>query len=676
MADLSEPLGPSRMRPYEPKASILLVDHNPANLLSLRAILEGLDQNLVEARSGEEALQRVRSEEFAVVLLDVLQPGINGFETAKAIRGEDHSRQTPIIFLAASDIDHSQMEQGCELGAVDFVAKPLWPVVLRAKVKGYVELFQVKRQARREAEQLRLLVHGTTEYAIFMLDPMGYVLTWNTGAERLKGYKAEEIIGQHFSRFYPQDAIDRGWPAQELEVTKAEGRFEDEGWRVRKDGTQFWANVVITALHDEAGNFRGFSKITRDLTERKQAEENARRLAEESAARRVAEENARLIQEQRERLHVTLASIGDAVISTDAEGRVTFLNPVAENLVGWKTEEAANRDLSDVFRIVDAETRQPVENPAMRTLQGGRIAGLANHTVLISKDGTERPIEESAASIRDTEGNLVGSVLVFRDVSERRRAENHRDVRLAVTHALSVAPSVLEGASLVLQAVCENLGWKVGFFWTVNEVEDRLVCRECWHRPDDTVTDFEAASRSSAIERGQGLPGRVWASREPAWILDLIHDENFPRRAAATKYDLHSAFACPFVVGNQTLGVMEFFSEHIREADADLLETMRTVAGNVGQFLERKAAEEELQRSEQELSDFFENATIGLHWVGPDGTILRANRAELEMLGYSQEEYIGRPITEFHVDKDVIREILSRLEAGEHLQRIPGPIAL
>src|SRR4051812_8001957 len=329
MADSLEPLGLSRSLPSEPKASILLVDDNPANLLSLRAILEELGHNLVDARSGEEALQRVQSDEFAVVLLDVLMPGIGGFETARLIRADDRSRHTPVIFLTAGDIDRSQMNQGYALGAVDFLVKPLPPVVLRAKVRGFVELFQDRQRARREAEQLRLLVHGTADYAIFMLDPEGHVVTWNAGAERLKGYKADEIIGQHFSKFYPQDVIDRGWPAHELKVAAAEGRFEDEGWRVRKDGSQFWANVVITALRDDRGDLLGFSKITRDLTARKQAEGNARRLAEEAAARQVA-------HEERERLHVTLASIGDAVISTDAEGRVEFLNPVAEELVGWK----------------------------------------------------------------------------------------------------------------------------------------------------------------------------------------------------------------------------------------------------------------------------------------------------------------------------------------------------
>jgi PAS domain S-box-containing protein len=407
----------------EERANILLVDDQPANLLSLRAILEDLGQNLVEARSGEEALQRLQAGEFAVVLLDVLMPGMDGFEAARRIRDNQRSRHTPIIFLTARDIDRAQLEAGYTLGAVDFLVKPLVPVIVQAKVGSFVELFQEKQQARQEAAQLRLLVEQAKDYAIFLLDPQGYVVSWNPGAEHMKGYRAEEIIGQHFSCFYPQEAIDRGWPTHELQVAQAEGRFEDENWRVRKDGSQFWANVVITALRDEAGNLLGFSKITRDMTERKKAEENARRLVEETTARRVAEENARIIQEQRERLHVTLTSIGDAVISTDAEGRVEFLNPVAEALVGWKTEEAARHALPDVFHIVNENTRQSVENPALRALRDGTIVGLANHTLLISRDGTERPIDDCAAPIRDADGNVLGSVLVFRDITERRRSE-------------------------------------------------------------------------------------------------------------------------------------------------------------------------------------------------------------------------------------------------------------
>src|SRR5262245_37850240 len=114
----------------------------------------------------------------------------------------------------------------------------------------------------------RLLVEQARDYALFILDPEGRVMTWNLGARRLKGYVAEEIIGRHFSTFYTRDAVESRWPDHELKVALTEGRFEDEGWRVRKDGSRFWANVVITALRDEHGKHLGFSKITRDLSER------------------------------------------------------------------------------------------------------------------------------------------------------------------------------------------------------------------------------------------------------------------------------------------------------------------------------------------------------------------------------------------------------------------------
>ena len=133
---------------------------------------------------------------------------------------------------------------------------------------------QVETALRRSEERFRLLVEGASDYAIFMLDPEGRIATWNSGAERIKGYRAEEILGQHFSIFYPQESVDRGKPQHELEVAAAEGRYEDEGWRIRKDGSRFWANVIITALRGKDGQLKGFSKVTRDFTDRKGAEES------------------------------------------------------------------------------------------------------------------------------------------------------------------------------------------------------------------------------------------------------------------------------------------------------------------------------------------------------------------------------------------------------------------
>ena len=135
---------------------------------------------------------------------------------------------------------------------------------------------RAERELKRSEERFRLMVSAVKDYAILMLDPHGRIASWNAGAERIKGYKEEEIVGQHFSRFYPAEDVLRGKPEWELKVAAEKGRFEDENWRVRKDGSRFWANVVITALRDETGELRGFGKVTRDMTERKQAEERVR----------------------------------------------------------------------------------------------------------------------------------------------------------------------------------------------------------------------------------------------------------------------------------------------------------------------------------------------------------------------------------------------------------------
>ncbi len=170
---------------------------------------------------------------------------------------------------------------------------------------------ETREALRASEEQFRLLVESVRDYGIFMLDPQGHVTSWNLGAERIKGYAAAEILGQHFSRFYPEPDVASGKPAHELGVAAAQGRFEDEGWRVRKDGSHFWANVVITALHDATGRLVGFAKVTRDLTERKRAEEELVRLAREQAARAEAEANQRRTALLAEASRLLAASLDD-----------------------------------------------------------------------------------------------------------------------------------------------------------------------------------------------------------------------------------------------------------------------------------------------------------------------------------------------------------------------------
>ncbi len=176
-----------------------------------------------------------------------------------------------------------------------------------------VTIRQPKAETLRQSEELfRLLVESVRDYAIFLLDPEGRITSWNAGGERLKGYRREEIVGRHFSVFYPPGDIAAGKPEEKLRIAAAEGRVEDEGWRVRKDGSQFWANVVLTALRDDTGTLIGFAKVTRDLTSRRQAEDARLHVAEERSARVVAE---MMVRERDEFLSVAAHELKTPVTS-------------------------------------------------------------------------------------------------------------------------------------------------------------------------------------------------------------------------------------------------------------------------------------------------------------------------------------------------------------------------
>jgi len=231
--------------------------------------------------------------------------------------------------------------------------------------------YQQAEQALRESEErFRLLVEQVQDYAIFMLDPDGRVVSWNAGAERIKGYTAKEIIGEHFSRFYPPDALAIGKPEQELVAARADGRVEDEDWRVRKDGSLFWANVVITTLYDERGELRGFAKVTRDLTERKRAEDEREQLLQrERQARVEAERLAGFIQ----RLQV-LTDAALAHLALDDLLRV-LLDRLSELLAADTVAILLLADRGDVLAVRAAKGLEEEISRGVRIPFGAGIAG-------------------------------------------------------------------------------------------------------------------------------------------------------------------------------------------------------------------------------------------------------------------------------------------------------------
>jgi PAS domain S-box-containing protein len=242
----------------------------------------------------------------------------------------------------------------------------------------------------------------SSEDGIISKSLQGIIRSWNQGAERIFGYTANEVIGKPVTILIPHER-----QAEERYILGKIGRGERvehyETVRVTKDGRAIDVALTISPVRSRAGEIVGASKVVRDITERRKMESE--------------------ISAQRERYRVTLSSVGDGVIASDVEGRVTFLNGVAERLTGWSSSDAVGQPLADVFHIIGEKTRERIENPAQKVLRSGVILGLANHTALISRDGIERPIADSAAPIFD-DGKIIGVVLTFRDITEERRAED------------------------------------------------------------------------------------------------------------------------------------------------------------------------------------------------------------------------------------------------------------
>jgi PAS domain S-box-containing protein len=314
-------------------------------------------------------------------------------------------RQGRIVGLA----NHTKLtaKSGREI-PIDDSAAPMRD--LDGNVKGVVLVFRdVSERKRAEQAQRHLAaIVESSDDAIIGKDLNGTILSWNKSAERIFGYSAQEAIGKPISIIAPPG---RNEMPEILERIKRGVRIDHyQTVRRTKSGRLLDISLTVSPLRDSSGQIIGASKIARDISERKQAEERLRRSEEEA-------------RETRDLLRTTLASIGDAVIVTDAQGNVTFLNDVAAALTGWSEKEAVGLPLKKIFAISNEETGASVESPLEKVFREGRIVGLANHTRLTAKSGRQIPIDDSAAPIRDAKGGVVGVVLVFRDVTERKHAE-------------------------------------------------------------------------------------------------------------------------------------------------------------------------------------------------------------------------------------------------------------
>lgn len=342
---------------------------------------------------------------------------------------------------------------------------------------------------------------------------------------------------------------------------------------------------------------------------------------EDKLLRSVALQNARSIllarqraedalQKQSDWLRITLSSIGDAVISTDDAGRVTFLNGVAEALTGWSHAEAAGRPLPEVFHIVNEHTRLTAENPALRALREGMIVGLANHTVLIARDGTEHPIDDSAAPIRDSAGSPVGAVLVFRDVSERKRAEQAQEergrlvaLRADVAIDMAKGPDLRTSLQSAAESIVRHLNAAFARIWTLDEAAGMLELQAS----AGLYTHIDGPH--SRVRVGEYKIGRIAATKQPHLTNNVAEDPNVSDPEWAKREAMVAFAGYPLAVEGRLIGVLALFSRQV--LSEMVLTDLAPLADGMAQFIERKRNEQALRESEARLRKLADNFPSG-----------------------------------------------------------------
>ncbi|MEO7086918.1 MAG: ATP-binding protein [Gemmatimonadaceae bacterium] len=464
-------------------------------------------------------------------------------------------------------------------------------------------------------ELYRLLVESVVDYAIFALDRHGNVLSWNRGAERLKGYKAAEIIGKHFSTFYPDVDLDAGKPAWELDVATRNGRVEDEGWRIRKDGSRFWANVVITALRDPSGELVGFAKLTRDLTARREAEQSARDLAAAEAARTEAERAEQFTTS-------IIASIGDPFVAYDGDWRFKLVNKAAAEGLGgeggWTTEQLQGRVLWDTYPMVlgtvfEHEMKRSMTERVPVTFEGFRPE-------------TGRWTE---AFCYPMPGG--GLAVQWKNITARKRADE-------ATYYLARSADVLASSldyNATLDALAKLIVPRLGDWCAIDLIEvDGSVRQLAIAHADPAKLQMARELSKRFAPKPDASTGmrRVMRTGEPELLVDVT-DEMLAASATSEEHlqilrelGLRSAIIVPLTARDRTLGTLSLISAESQRrydgSDLALLVQLGQRAGlavdNARLYAEAQATRAEAERARNDAE--------------------RANRAKSEFLAHMSHE--------------------------------------
>ncbi|MEH2419576.1 MAG: GAF domain-containing protein [Nostoc sp.] len=298
------------------------------------------------------------------------------------------------------------------------------------------------------------------------------------------------------------------------------------------------------------------------------------------------------LNQERNLISTVLDTVGALVIVLDSQGQIVRFNQACEQITGYSFDEVRGKYFWNLFLL--PEELESVKAVFEQLLTGRGFLEYENYWVM--KDGSRRLIAWSNTFLKDYKGSVEYVVGTGIDITARKRTQQHLTAQYAATRVLAESATTGEATRQILQGICESLGWDLGEIWMVDQQANVLRFLDMWHKASLEVQEFEALNRQTTFTPGIGLPGRVWASSEPVWIADVVKELSFSRFKINSQVELHAAFGFPIRSGHKILGVITCFNRKIQPPDQDLAKTMNSIGEQVGQFIERKQAEEEIQR--------------------------------------------------------------------------------
>ena len=574
------------------------------------------------ASSAKQGKSKLDLTIFDAVVSDYQMPEEDGIQLLRELRSEGNDM--PFILFTGRGREEIVIE-AINSGADYYIQKGGDPNAMFAELVYYIRISSRERRGKDELikakERLESFIENTLD-AIILFNIDGSIISVNSAFEKTYGWSKEEATGLVLPMVPPEEVDGIKNIFRKVAETGIPVHYTAR--RLRRNGEMFDSSMTISAIKDHTGKTIAIAGLARDIS--------------------IETRSLEIIEEQKEELRVILSSIGDAVIATDSERKVIFLNQAASALTGYSIDESVGMKVDDVFHIINEDTRKAVEIPVETVIRNGLIVGMANHTVIVSKDGRERMIEDSAAPIKNAGGKIIGVVMVFKDATADKLSLRRREARRRVSEILASSDSLERAMPAILEAITSSLKFQMGEIWWPDRGGKELGLSWRWSSVPVGNAGSLSDSRGTIFRKGDGLPGTVWESMRPKWIEYIPEDLVFARKEMVEAAGLRTVFGIPILNREESVGVLLLFSGTRQQPDANMINTVADIGKQIGLFVGKLATEKNLRTLLQNMQSFVKHTPLIVITSDLKGNILSVNDSFQATYGWSAEEVVGKNV--------------------------------